>query len=586
MKHGCSAGWYCLSSSRNVSAVTSGELPTPVARHDRNDWLAPTLALPVGTPADSPDALAEVTVELPVLVPSPRLPGAGRPTRRAGGSPGVRASGGSLVSRDAGGSLIVRSARGSLVALAATAPLGPHRSPGQDRRPGRYRSAHRRSPGRRLGLVRVTLVLMALAVVGAPAVITVGGGLSQALPGPAPSIVQTPDAVIGRPAAPADAVPGQTPVTHDALADRRIDLANRIHDVLSSQAAALLSGNEAAFVAPADPAVQPELHRRFAVLRALRVTGWDEQLASGPEPVADGTNPPRWRVGVRLRYCFVVVKCVPVGGVAPTEWTDVGGRLQMTSLAPSPASEMGPRPWEVTDLQVAVGNRVIMAAPGRYASRLTEALAAAENAAAVTDRYARWSPVPSRYLVFLAGPDEWNRWYGVRQSPWVAGYAMRVSADATEIVLNAQRVDDDAVPETLRHEFSHVVTLAGVTRDYSAHWWLVEGIAEYIRMVGRPVSSYPGLAATRRYVQSGRWSGDIALADPPATVTADDASGRYGVAFLALRRIADKYGEEKLLAFFAAVVRGGTPLDQASRTLLGTSWADLNASCGRYLRSV
>jgi hypothetical protein len=235
---------------------------------------------------------------------------------------------------------------------------------------------------------------------------------------------------------------------------------------------------------------------------------------------------------------------------------------------------------------VAVGARVIVAAPPAYGNRLAAALAGAEQAAAVADRYARWGPRSGRYLVYFAGSDEWSRWYGVHQPSWVAGYALPVGENSTEIVLNAQRIGTgtDVYLDTLRHEFTHVVTLAGVHRDYSEAWWLVEGTAEYVRMVGRPLSDYAGLTATRRYVRGGHWAGSVALTAPTDNASLDDAAGRYGVALLTLRRIADKYGEDRLLAFFAAVVRNGTDPATAAKSALGADWSDVTADCAWYVR--
>jgi hypothetical protein len=235
---------------------------------------------------------------------------------------------------------------------------------------------------------------------------------------------------------------------------------------------------------------------------------------------------------------------------------------------------------------VAAGKRVIVAAPASLAGRLPTALANAEQAAAVADRYARWGPPPDRYLVYFAGADEWSQWYGVHEPAWVAGYAQPVGDRSTEIILNAQRLGTDTAVfvDTLRHEFTHVVTLAGVHRDYSAAWWLVEGIAEYVRMVGRPLDDYAGLVATRKYVHSGHWAGDIALTVPPDGASVDDAAGRYGVAMLALRRIAEKYGEDKLLDFFAAVVRDGTAPAVAGPEVLGVDWPTVVADCAWSVR--
>jgi hypothetical protein len=352
--------------------------------------------------------------------------------------------------------------------------------------------------------------------------------------------------------------------------------------VLTAQAAALLRGDEDAFLAPADQTNESllgDLRRRFKVLHTMGVAGWTETVADDPAPVAGG-----WQASVRVGYCFVVAGCDPVAVPVPTRWAETAGSPKLVELGSSGATELGPRPWEVSDLKVAVGSRTIVAAPPRYASRVPALLDAAEEAAAVSDRYARWAPRPGRYIVYLAGPDEWGTWYGVHQAEWVAGYAMPLTEHDTEIVLNAQRVTGDEVVDTLRHEFGHVVTLANVHRDYSGQWWLVEGIAEYVRMVDRPLPDYELLAASRRYVRAGNPTDLAGLAEPPPGAAAEDASGRYGVAFLTVRRLAERFGEERMLRFFDKVVRQGVPEQDAATSELGGDWDDITDDCAKYVR--
>jgi hypothetical protein len=388
--------------------------------------------------------------------------------------------------------------------------------------------------------------------------------------------------------------PANPPTGADAGRVSRGRLGDRVQAALDTQTAALLAGDEAGFLALADPAnatLLADLRRRFTVLRAMRVAGWDETLTAAPEPVSGAASTPvsgapqQWRAGVELRYCFAVAGCAQVPVRVETRWIDPDGKPRLVSLGASPGADLGPRPWKVSDLRVAVGARVIVAATPRYANRLAPALAGAEKAAAVADRYARWGQPPGRYLVYLAGPDEWSRWYGVSQPSWVAGYAMPVSDSDTEIILNAQKIDSTEVLDTLRHEFAHVVTLAGVRRSYPARWWLVEGIAEYIRMVGRPLSAYRGLSLTRKYLHSGRWPGLVALDEPALSASTEEATGRYGVAFLAVRCLAERYGEDRMLAFFDAVVRRGGDPDAASVAEFNAPLAAVTAGCAAYTRA-
>jgi hypothetical protein len=381
---------------------------------------------------------------------------------------------------------------------------------------------------------------------------------------------------------PANIAAPRGPAAGDSSRGKERAVREELQSALASQAAALLGGDQAKFLAVADAGLAGELRRRFTVLRAMQVAGWDESLTDTPKQLP-GTD--QWRSTVRLRYCFVVAGCTPVAVDVETRWADRGGRLKMVYLGTSTQPELGPRPWEVSDLRIAIGPRVVLAATPRYAGRLAGSLAAAEKAAAVADRYARWGAPPDRYLVYLADADEWRQWYGVSQPTWVAGYAMPVTDDATEIILNGQKVGTAEIVDTLRHEFSHVVTLAGVRRSYTDRWWLVEGIAEYVRMAGRSVSSYAGLELTRQYVHGGQWSGEVTLGDPSPTTSVEEANGRYGVAFLAVRCLAERYGEDQMLAFFDAVVRRGGDQDSAAVAQFGGSLGAVAADCAGYVRA-
>jgi hypothetical protein len=352
---------------------------------------------------------------------------------------------------------------------------------------------------------------------------------------------------------------------------------------LRFQQSALLAGDATGFAAavdPADTALRADLTRRFTALRAMRVAVWRESADGSPQRTGTGA----WNQPVRLTYCFGTPDCAPLTITVPTTWATAGAAVRLTAFGVSGPTDLGPRPWEVTDLRTAVGPRVIVATTARYAARLPTVLAAAERAAAVTDRYARWTRPPGRYVVYLAGADEWSKWYGVTQQPWVAAFAMPLTDSSTEVVLNANHVDRNDVSDVLRHELTHVVTLDGVPNSYAHTWWLVEGIAEYVRITGAP-HSFDALGEVRRYIHSGQWSGDVALDEPPADASANDVNGRYGVAFLAVKRLADRFGEDKMLAFFAAAARDGKSLNDASGAVFATPWDQVDADCAQVVRA-
>ncbi|GAA2377498.1 basic secretory protein-like protein [Dactylosporangium salmoneum] len=394
---------------------------------------------------------------------------------------------------------------------------------------------------------------------------------AQELPAGRDRGVGGPGARDGRPAAPGE--------THRA-APTTVD--GRIRQALADQAAALLAGDEDGFLAAVDPSapgLREELARRFGSLRQLQVKVWQPVVKAKVRTEAGGTA----SATVAVQYCFVVQACEPMGLEADTRW-NVSGKT-VTLLSFGTAKALGPRPWEVSDLHSAVGSRVVVSTTAKYASRLSSMLTAAEKAAALTDKYARWGSPPSRYVVYLAGPDEWASWYGINQAAWVAGFAMPLNASATEIVVNAARVDTRQALDVLRHEFTHVVTLDGVEKAYPHTWWLVEGIAEYVRMKGNGNKPFDGMADVRSYVRSGHWDGSIALDDPPDGATTSDVSGRYGVAYLSLQHLAEHYGEDRLLDFFGFAVREGMALSDAAPKAFGASWADIQAECAQAVRA-
>ena len=217
--------------------------------------------------------------------------------------------------------------------------------------------------------------------------------------------------------------------------------------------------------------------------------------------------------------------------------------------------------------------------------RLPEAVKAADRAAKVADTFARWSQPPNRYVIFLAGPTDWKKWYGHEQPEWAAAWAVPVSDTTTEVVVRTQVVQQRDLEVLLTHELTHVTSLAGKRNgEGRSAWWLIEGIAEYATMVNKAVKSYEGIVPTRSFVKS-KWDGDPAVDPPSSTASLDEAGGRYGVAFLSVRRIADKYGRDKMLTFFGQIVHDATPLETAATNALSTPWATVKADLATSIRT-
>lgn len=380
-------------------------------------------------------------------------------------------------------------------------------------------------------------------------------------------------------AAPSDPV---TPAGQADPAGRAALVGRQLAGQLDRQAAALLRGDRTGFLAIADRSVRSDLARRYSALRALRVTVWRAE-SEGP-PVAVGGQPGRWRQPVTFRYCLVVPDCRPDPVRVQTRWRESGDTLVLAAVEESRAGRTGPRPWEVSELVTAVGPRTVVATTPAYRGRLPELLTAAEASAQVADRYAVAGPPPDRYRVFYAGRAEWTRWYGGGRPRWTAGYAVTVGDGRHEVVLNAAALTTGGPGELLRHELTHAASLPGGGYSGGRTWWLVEGLAEYAAADHTPVDRYEGLDEVHRFVTGG-WDGRLAGLAPADDAPADRAGAAYGIGYLAVRHLVDRYGEQRMLDFFRAVLPGGRTVEEASVQVFGEPWQPLHDECVDYVRT-
>jgi hypothetical protein len=337
----------------------------------------------------------------------------------------------------------------------------------------------------------------------------------------------------------------------------------------------------------------------FRSLRALQVSSWQPAVlqakptrtagttkagtrATHGTSTTDGTSTTPIAARIELAYCLATPSCPhrqPTAKnsshIVDTTWEWRAGALVLSNETADGHQRL---PFE-SELVSATGNRVIVAATAGLADQLPQAVAAADQAATAADRYARWRPAPNKYVVYLAAPNEWTSWFGGHAGD-AQGYAIQSGTASIEVVVDATHIRPDLLTRVLQHEFGHVVTLPD--KHVADHWWLTEGIAEYVAFAGRPVSSYDLLDDTRRFIHSGRWNGHVGLdAAPHDPYTA----GGYGVAYLSLFCLSSHFGEERMLAFYAAANRDLMSLETASRTKLGTPWAQVDADCAAFIRA-
>ncbi|GEM_PF-2588787 len=361
--------------------------------------------------------------------------------------------------------------------------------------------------------------------------------------------------------------------------------------VLAEQQTALITNNEAAWLATVDPDNAPltaSYRTLFRNLQALEVTLW-ASVETNTRSTSDATT-----VSVRTRYCLSNLNC-PDLAVASTvgdrmlpeyrrdmTFAARGGRLVVTSSSSTAGSY--PLPWDSTALTVVKGPRVMVAAPPALAGRAASVSVLAERAAAVSDRFARWL-WPERYVVYLADADQFATWYGSGKPSGAVGVSFQTSTVSNDVIVDMSEARQDQLTLILTHEFGHVVTRMGAkTVLTSARPFpmdsFVEGIADYIAQDGVPLANYYRLASTRSFIRT-QWNGrlDLNLAD-----VKDDVGAVYAIGFLTLRCVTERYGELPMLAFLAAVIREYHSLEQAAPATLGADWPTVSSGCVSYVR--
>jgi hypothetical protein len=361
---------------------------------------------------------------------------------------------------------------------------------------------------------------------------------------------------------------------------------------LSESARALLDGDEEGWLAIYDESVREQMTDRFDSLTALAVSSFEYQILS-KSPIDKGGND--FQLRLAANYCLggdPDEECAATSIFFDTDWTDADGEIHITGVKDS--FELGPRPWEVEDLKAKVGDRAIVAAPAKYSDQLDDALEVADAAAANADKYADYGPV-DRYVIYLAGDEEFQSWYGIN-NPMnnVVGFAIPLTlADengdsvpgGSDVVVHADRVRDDKEFEsTMRHELGHVATLhhSPEHRDQEEEWWMSEGIAELIdHGPDNPVDDYLRYYDVKEYLDKEDWDGKLS----PATNDDDLLSGsaKYGIAFYSTYYLFDEYGKDKFMDLFDKVARNGEDPDEASEAVYGKPYSELEEEMSEFV---
>ncbi|HZX07838.1 hypothetical protein [Kribbella sp.] len=133
----------------------------------------------------------------------------------------------------------------------------------------------------------------------------------------------------------------------------------------------------------------------------------------------------------------------------------------------------------------------------------------------------------------------------------------------------------------LTHETTHVASHATAS---PVPLWLAEGFADYVAFTAVPVKDESAAKELFKAVRAGKVP--AALPTPDAfAASATELPQAYEQAWLACRLIAEREGQDKLVAFYRAVDRSGsaTGLADAFKSVLGMTEAEFVAQWQKYL---
>lgn len=168
------------------------------------------------------------------------------------------------------------------------------------------------------------------------------------------------------------------------------------------------------------------------------------------------------------------------------------------------------------------------------------------------------------------------------------------AAPADRVIVNPEAFRELGAVErrvVMTHEITHVAS-----RAYTRNWtptWLSEGFADYIGYLnsGQPVrNAAPEL---RRDVRDGKIPTGLPT-DEQFETTQDELPQAYEMGWLACRMIAERWGQDKLVAFYRAVgepAPDGTKVDQNSRlsaamvSVLGMGPDEFTKTWVQYVRT-
>ncbi|WP_433414445.1 hypothetical protein ACQP1V_34185 [Microtetraspora malaysiensis] len=286
---------------------------------------------------------------------------------------------------------------------------------------------------------------------------------------------------------------------------------------------------------------------------------------------------------------------------APPPWTSSGGASKTVYY---------PGPWDIwPDVTVVkAGGNVILARPqdAALAQRVAPAVAGAATA-----NLAYWkrngdpdAQVPAGFVVALVkGKAQLGNLFRKTKAneagvsigmPTWQSLGDTVKIGGTRVVMDTTSAffdDAEGISEISKHELAHSLIAGLDSAEFSLFGkpnWIVEGFAEYVANRDRPIERSRRFGEGRAYLagQLGQpfYGG---LPDNPTWDSKGMTSVHYLMGHLAMRYIAERYGDQKLVAGVVAAYRAnGDDSEAALFQELGVSKTDFEQQWAAYVRRV
>lgn len=356
-----------------------------------------------------------------------------------------------------------------------------------------------------------------------------------------------------------------------------------VQQVLDRRAAALLRHDETAYAATG-------ARGTYANLRAVPLASWAYRVTGLRHTGATVTAAAllSYRVQGYDRAPVTTERTLALGRTADGRWYVASDR---------PAQKAGQQLWDQGAVSAARGAHSLVLGVGQSERELNAYARLADRAVPAVS--GAWGTDWTRQVVVLV-PRTLDAMAGLLGSPassyrgiaavttGEAGGPARAPADRIVVNPEAYALLGDAGKQVvLTHETTHVATRAHTTP--ATPLWLSEGYADWIGYLGTgrtPAQAAPELS---RAVRAGRVPADLP-ADGDFGFTGDPArlARAYEGGWLACRMIAERWGEERLDAFYRAVgAHGGRAgaVEDALRRVLLTSRRDFTDRWRAYLRT-